>query len=112
MPTITEREFYKKENKPENSNKTIPIDGYSLNSNIFCKDCNYFKVVRWMAEAGYTGSDEYCTHKENSIKTYDYKGTHEHIAWTPKDKNSDNCCELYERKKSIAQKIKIKLGFM
>ncbi len=74
---------------------------------VSCDNCMYYKLHK----SSY-GDLESCKHPENTHFTYDHRGKHSHIIWEPQNKNKALNCEFWEQKKTIMQKIKLKLGFM
>ena len=100
------KSFYTKSKNDKNTKEILtPLSGYTFNENVSCTNCKYFKINynEW-------GDEEICKHKENIYYTYDHIGKHGHVLWDPKIKNKLLNCELWEEKKNIFQKIKIKLG--
>ena len=90
---------------------SVPIDGYTMNENVSCSDCKYYKEKQHHNEGGYSPTEEICSHKENATYIYDYKGKHEHKIWEPQARNVRLDCELWEKKIPFIQKVKIRLGF-
>ena len=103
--------FYVKDIDSENSiTKRTPIDGYTPNENVSCLKCKFYNTKTHHNDGGYSPTIETCTHEENTHYTYDYEGKHKHFIWEPQSKNDKLDCELWEQKKSVMQKIKIRLG--
>jgi len=103
------KSFYTKSENDKNTEEILtPIDGYTFNEDVSCLKCKYFKEENVGIDGW--GIEEKCKHKENVFYTYDHTGRHGHILWEPKTKNKLLNCELYEEKKNIFQKIKVRLN--
>jgi len=100
------KSFYTKSKNDKNTKEILtPFSGYTFNGGVSCKNCKYFKI-----DYDDWGDREMCRHKENTGYAYNHTGKCRYFLWDPKTKNKLSNCELWEEKKNIFQKIKIKLG--